>query len=243
MKNRILSKKDPFNKDLSIGGFYLQLLVMQGEIYDFYYNFAFKRHKKGYSWRYHLDHGRLYHDYNAFIQTGDKIVIHCVKVRKLLIEFQDKCLNPSLVDPLNGELSLPDLMCESRRFEPRRILLKKQYSYKYLKQLYEIVLERQIIYLYTMACVYTTSKYEVPGLFIEKFDLQDHKSLYLLDTDSEIIAGIKELIIVLMAALKELARWHVSRMPKGKWIEFAEGEIDQKKDLDALNSLEGFSKN
>jgi hypothetical protein len=229
MAERKINCADPFDLDLTLRGFNVQLMFLDADLYDFCYNFAFKRHRKGYAWRYKVDYVRLFENSEIFMETGDKVIIHVIKYRKLVQEFRDKLEHLFLIDGYEDSHFREDVMKESERYHPYYEYSKARYDYMDLLDFYEGSISRIMYYIYRMASVLTASKYRIPNSFINRYREDKPESFYLLDTDSEIIALMKQLIIDMGALATELRNMKIKRMPKGRWIKFAKGELGSDK--------------
>jgi hypothetical protein len=77
-------------------------------------------------------------------------------------------------------------------------------SYKKLKVYYERTLISHINYLYTIACMFSASKYRIPRVLKNNFKIDDPASLRLLNHDDGLITLISEAIELLMGHLQDL---------------------------------------
>jgi len=205
-----ISASDPFDFQLSIRGLIYQLMEMHSNIYEYAYYFTFKRTRKEYAREFNDAFEMPITEQSFFLDTGDRVVIHCCNVETKLLDLQEELTRRFLIDLMDN---CQDQVAEvqSKRFAPYRMLYKKSKSYKKLKIYYEKTLVQYIEYLYKMGCVFTASTYRVPLVLKRQFLKHESLSLRLLNCDDDTVALLMDYIVSLRVELETFGQLNINK--------------------------------
>ena len=209
------SANDPFDLDLLIRGVLLQLIEMGSNLYEFSYTFTFKRTMKAYAGEFNDPFEKMIDQWDFFLDTGDPVVINCVRVEQMINKLAHDL---RVLFGLDLQDVVADQMArhESARFAPLRLLYKRSKSYKQLKLCYEQSILDYIAYFYRIATVITVGKYKIPPIFNKQFILDEHVSLWLLNSDDATVVLLQDMIGLLRLQLEDLRAVPVKKKSKSR---------------------------
>lgn len=195
----------PFDRERTIKGLRIRVGILQVDLYaylfEFTFNFVYKDHKAELEDR----DMELYDDDDFFMETGDPYVLNSLLARNVLMEIESK-----LYTVYDSNIDFQDYqttdILEAARIKTYTLLDKESASHSKLSLNYEKTLISYTEYLYTMACIFTTSSYEIPKTLKEAFVIGSNENLDLINSDIYIVDILKDAIDKMLIILEHMQK-------------------------------------